>query len=272
MATISAAANPWISIAKPNPEASLRMFCFPYAGGGASIFYRWADYLPKNVEVCLINLPARGLRLSEAPATRLAPLICSLAKSLIPSLDKPFVFFGHSMGALISFELARYLRQLDRPQPRHLFVSGRNAPQLPLTGPPLYALPESDFLEKLRRLNGTPPRVLENSDLMRLLLPSLKADFAICETYVYTREPPLNCSISAFGGMQDFSVTGETLAAWREQTTASFSCQMFAGDHFFLKQERAELLQKVSRQIAEQPWTMAQQSSVVSSVEWSELS
>jgi medium-chain acyl-[acyl-carrier-protein] hydrolase len=177
MVITSAAANPWISVSKPNPQASLRMFCFPYAGGGASIFYKWADYLPKNVEVCPISLPGRGLRLAETPATRMSPLICSLAESLIPSLDKPFVFFGHSMGALISFELARYLRSRDRPEPSHLFVSGRNAPQLPLTDPPLYTLPESDFLEGLRSLNGTPQRVLENTDLMRLLLPCLQADF-----------------------------------------------------------------------------------------------
>ena len=161
-------------------------------------------------------------------------LVQTIAPFLLPYLDKPFAFFGHSMGALVSFELARLLHKEYKCSPSHLFVSGRRAPQVPDPDPPIHTLPNSEFLQELRRLNGTPEAVLQNDELMQLLLPTLRADFAVLETYVYTPQPLLDYPITAFGGLQDPEVCCEVLEAWRDQTRAAFSLHKFPGDHFFL--------------------------------------
>src|SRR5215213_1931004 len=118
-------ATPWFMSQRPNPRARLRLFCFPYAGGGAAIYRLWPQNLPSEVEVCGAHLPGRGTRLREQPFTGLDALVDAAAEAIAPSLDKPFALFGHSMGAMISFELARRLCDQGRPQPTHLFVSGR---------------------------------------------------------------------------------------------------------------------------------------------------
>lgn len=239
----------WVMCPKPNPQANLRLFCFPYAGGGALSFRTWPNGLPTTIEVCAVELPGRGTRMKLAPFTRHAPLVEALAQALLPSLNKPFALFGHSMGGLVSFELARLLRRKYDLLPVHLFVSGRRAPQVPDLDPPIHALPEPAFLDELRRYNGTPEAVLENKELMQLLLPILRADFAVLETYVYTTEPPLGCPITAFGGLQDCKVSCDHLEAWRNQTSASFSLQMLPGDHFFLNSAQALLLQSLTQHL-----------------------
>lgn len=241
--------NSWVKFPKPNPQAKLRLFCFPYAGGGALSFRAWQDSLPHTVEVCPIELPGRGTRLLEPPFTRLEPLTQEIAHALLPHLDKPFAFFGHSMGGLVSFELARLLCREYGSSPVHLFVSCRRAPQVPDPNPPIHTLPEPEFLEELRRLNGTPEAVLENTELMQLLLPILRADFEVIETYVYAPEPPLECGITAFGGLQDRKVSYDDLEVWREQTSDSFSVQMLPGDHFFINSSQPLLLQALSRKL-----------------------
>ena len=239
--------NLWITCLKPNPQANLRLFCFPYAGGSTTSFRNWPAQLPSTVEVCCIELPGRGRRLNEAPFTQLAPLVEQISESLLPYLDKPFAFFGHSMGGLTSFEVARSLRQGGIRTPDHLFISGRRAPQIPNSEPPIHTLPEAEFIKKLRRLNGTPEAVLANQELMQLLLPALKADFAVLETYTYRPEASLTCPIMVFGGSQDPDVSCEMLEAWREQTRAAFSLQMFLGDHFFIHTAQSRLLQSLSQ-------------------------
>jgi len=241
--------NPWIACPRPNPQARLRLFCFPYSGAGASIFYPWLDYLPTAIEVCPVQLPGRETRLSEPLFTRMGPLVRAAAQALLPYLDKPFAFFGHSLGALVSFELARYLRREHGLSPVHLFVSGHNAPQLPDRDPPIHDLPEPEFLEELRRLNGTPEEVLQHPELRELIFPILRADFEVCDTYVYEPDDPLNCPISAFGGLRDEHLSREGLEAWREQTIASFSLRMFPGDHFYLNTDRPLLLRALAREL-----------------------
>jgi medium-chain acyl-[acyl-carrier-protein] hydrolase len=228
--------DPWISFSKPGREARLRLFCFPYAGAGAFIFRTWPDDLPGDVEVCPVQLPGRGTRLMEPPFTQLLPLVEALAHALAPFLDKPFAFFGHSLGALVSFELARCIRREWGVHPARLLVSASRAPQIPHRGQPIHTLPEKEFLAELGRLNGTPSELLEHKELMEIMLPLLRADFAVYETYMYAPEPPLNCPISVFGGIQDHRVKNSDLEAWRAQTTGSFSLRMFPGDHFVLKQ------------------------------------
>jgi medium-chain acyl-[acyl-carrier-protein] hydrolase len=228
----------------------LRLFCFPYAGGGASVFRTWAQQAPAGIEVCPVQLPGRENYLQEPPYTRLKPLVQALVPVIVPYLDRPFAFFGHSMGALISFELACRLRQQFDLKPVHLFVSGYRAPQLPRPNCSIHNLPESEFIEELRRLDGSPEDVLQNVELMELLLPVLRADFELCETYTYSQAGPLDCPLTAFGGWQDIIVGYEDLAAWREQTQASFRLQMYPGNHFFLNNTHLPLLRAVSQELA----------------------
>jgi medium-chain acyl-[acyl-carrier-protein] hydrolase len=241
--------NAWVSSPRPNPQANLRLFCFPYSGAGASIFYPWQNVLPPAIEVCPVQLPGRETRLAEPPFTRLPPLVGELAPALLPLLDKPFAFFGHSMGTLVSFELARCLRQHYGLSPVHLMVSGHNAPQTPDDEPPIHDLPEHEFTQKVRELNGIPEDVLANAELWQLLLPILRADFTVCETYAYQPGRPLQCSITVLGGLQDESLTRQGLQAWREHTTAAFSVRMFPGDHFYLNTARSLLIETIAREL-----------------------
>ncbi|OUL18949.1 putative thioesterase [Nostoc sp. T09] len=237
--------NSWIISPKPNPQADLRLFCFPYAGGSSLIFRSWPDSLPTSVEVCTVELPGRGRQMKLQPYNKIEPLVDAIASVIHPYLDIPFAFFGHSMGGLVSFELARLLRKKYGTLPVHLFISGRRAPQIPDLEPPIHNLPELAFIEELRQLKGTPPAVLENAELMQLFLPILRADFAVLETYIYTSEPPLECPITVFGGLQDSEVGCDELQAWQEQTKADFNLHMFPGDHFFLHSSQSILLEKL---------------------------
>lgn len=242
-------ASPWLVFPRENRAARLRLFCFPYAGGTALTYRHWPGALPAGVEVCAVQLPGRGNRFHEPPYGDLRRLVEAAAPALAPFLDGPFAFFGHSMGALIAFELARHLRREFGLQPAHLFVSGRRAPQLDRDETVTYNLPEAGFIDSLRDLNGTPPEVLEHRELMQLMVPLLRADFAVCQTYSYTPEPPLGCPLTAFGGLSDREVSREQLGAWREQTSAAFAMRLLPGDHFFLNSAQATLLDLLSHEL-----------------------
>lgn len=161
----------------------------------------------------------------------------ALSGALGPWMDKPFAFFGHSMGALIGFEFARHLRRHGRELPLHLFVSGFRAPQLRDPGPPMHDLPDAELIERLRGLKGTPEESLRDPELMGLFLPTVRADLKFCETYVYQDEPPLDCPISAYGGASDDRVSERELSAWAAQTSRAFSLRIFAGGHFYIEND-----------------------------------
>lgn len=241
----------WLLPAPPNPRARLRLFCFPYAGGGAHIYRSWQAQLPSTVELCAVQLPGHGHRIRETAFNRMDSLVEAAAVSLLPHCDKPFAFFGHSMGALISFELARMFRKKYGVQPLHLFVSGHRAPQIKDPNESVHNLPDKELVEKLNGLNGTPREVLEHPELMQVVLPILRADFAICETYQYTNEPPLTSPIFAFGGTEDEEAGPEQLEGWRAQTVDNFSLQMVPGDHFFLHTAQTRLLAIMSPRLTE---------------------
>ena len=236
------APSPWLMNFKPRAQAKLRLFCFPYAGGTATIFRAWPDSLPPTIEVCPVHLPGRGKRLREPPFTHYQSLVQAIAEGLHPYLDQPFALFGHSLGAMLSFELARHLRRMRLPQPQHLFVSGRRAPQVVNSEPPTHDLPEAQFVAALRKLNGTPAEALEHPELMQLMLPLLRADFEVCDTYTYVSEEPLAIPITAYGGLFDTGVLREQVEGWRQQTTASFTLRMLPGDHFFINTSQTTLL------------------------------
>jgi len=244
----STAAN-WFISQKPNPKAQLRLFCFPYAGGGTSVFRGWADRLPPEIEIRVAQLPGRETRLSDAPFTSLPPLVAAITEAFAFASDKPFATFGHSMGAIISFELVRQLRGDYGLEPQQMIVSGCRAPQRNLTTKTIYDLPEPEFIKELTALNGMLQDVVEHPELMQLLIPTLRADFEAIQTYAYSPEPPLDCPLTAFGGLQDPEVTQEDLEAWGAQTRGDFKVRMFPGDHFFLHSSQAEFFQALSQEL-----------------------
>lgn len=243
--------NAWVTIHRKNPQARMRLFIFPYAGGAASAFRTWPDHLSPDLEVCPVQLPGREKRIREPLFSNLLGLVKTLVPVLRPSMDIPFAFFGHSMGALIGFELARELRRQGLAGPAYLFVSGRGAPQIPDPEPPLHQLPDGEFIDGLRRYNGTPDAVLQHKELMEILLPILRADFTMSETYTYIPEPPLDCPIMAFGGLEEKLLQRDHVTAWEHQTTRTFHLHMFPGSHFFIHDYRDDLLQKLSRAVHE---------------------
>lgn len=247
--TASREASLWFPHARSDSQARLRLFCFPYAGGGAPIFRTWQTTLPSQIEVCPAHLPGRGQRLKESGYTNLLVLAKAIAEMIRPFLDKPFAFFGHSMGAMIAFELARELRRTGQPQPVYLFASGRPAPQLPRDKELIYNLPEAEFIKGVGEINGTPKEVLEHPELMALMMPLLRADFEMVETYTYVPEAPLDCPITVLGGLQDTDVPRERLEGWREQTTAAFALRILPGDHFFVNTAQSTICHVVAREL-----------------------
>lgn len=236
-----------------NRQRTRRLICFPYAGGAAAIYQDWSNKLPSSIEVHSVQLPGHGNRLSEPLFKRIEPLVESMAEDLMPYLEGSFAFFGHSMGAIISFELAHLLSREHKPGPAHLFLSGRPSPHLTKEEPPTYDLPDPEFIEELRRMQGTPNGVLEHPELMEVLSPILRADIEICETYEYEPRPPLDCPITAFGGLQDEEVSREQLEGWRDYTTSSFTVRMFPGNHFFLHNSAPVLLRMIAQDLRKVP-------------------
>ena len=232
----------------PQPDVRLRIFCLPYAGGGASIYRPWVRQLPREVQVCPIQLPGREERLSETLFTRVPPLVSALAEALTPHMDHPYVLFGHSLGALLAFELARELRRRELPAPRHLYVSAARAPHLPPREQAVHALPEPEFLAELcRRYGSMPAAVLQSAELMAMLLPILRADMALLETYQHQSEPPLPCPIGALTGLEDPHVRREEVAAWREHTSGGFTLQLLPGGHLYLKDDPTAVPRALAR-------------------------
>jgi medium-chain acyl-[acyl-carrier-protein] hydrolase len=241
-------------IAAPRPGAPVRLVCFPHAGGTAAAYLSWSRALEHApIEVVAAELPGRSSRSGEPPCTDLDRIAGGFADLVAPFGDRPFALFGHSLGAIVAFEVARRLRDRGRPAPAHLFVSGAFAPQLASAGAPLRFI-EGDtvFLEAVAaKYGGVPKIVLEQAELRASLVPALRADLSLTETYAYRAAPPLDCPIAAYAGASDPIVPADGLAAWREQTAAGFSYRLFDGHHFYLNRARESLLADLTGKLAD---------------------
>ena len=243
------APSPWTRVVRPRPAARLRLICLPWAGGGASGYRDWPSHLPDDVEVVAVQLPGREARFAEPPVSSMEPLVARLAAGVLGQLDRPFALFGHSMGALIAFELARRLRSMGR-DPVRLLVAGSRAPHLPSRrARDRHTLPDQEFVSTVRELGGMPPEVLGSPDLLDLVLPALRADFALVETHTHGAGPVLHCPISAFGGVEDDDVGRDDLAAWSRHTTGPFRSHLLPGGHFFVHSSRESLLRIVATEV-----------------------
>ena len=229
--------------------AMMRLHCFPYAGAGCAMFSHWSSYLPTQIEVRPARLPGREGLLAAQPEANLVRLSESLFASMETSGVQQIALFGHSMGALLAFEVARRMREAGL-QPTYLFVSACRAAQLPTSGQPLHGLSDREFLMELERRYG---RVAgpsaDNEELVQLMLPTLRADLTSVESYQYVKQAPLNCPIMAMGGNEDGWMSAAELNAWRAQTTGPFSLRMFSGGHFFLRDQTEQVVQTMGRKL-----------------------
>jgi medium-chain acyl-[acyl-carrier-protein] hydrolase len=243
-------ADLWIERARVTDIPRFRLFCFPYAGGGAGVYRGWAQELRLNVEVCAIRLPGRERRYAEAPLRRAEQVVEALAPILGDLVDLPFAMFGHSMGAVLAYEIVRALRTNSAVEPRALFVSAHPAPQSRLRHRDWHALPRDELIAELKALDGTPAEVFDNEDLVDLMLPMLRGDLELVETYRGTATPPLSCPVIAMGGSEDRDVPPDDLAGWAAVTRGPFKSVRFAGGHFFISRERAALMQALRHELA----------------------
>jgi surfactin synthase thioesterase subunit len=230
---------------RPAPATRLRLFCFPYAGGGASVYRPWLEHLPSSIELCAVQPPGREGRIVETPLGTVAEIVAATLPAIADLLDRPFALFGHSLGAATAYETARALAARGK-QPVLLMVSGRQAPQLPPKRAPISHLPETEFLDAVFELAGTPQEVLADKDLVDLLMPALRADFGAAERYRPAPGARLQCPMLALAGSDDDWVDEAGLAAWAETTDGSFDRRMLPGDHFYLNRHRDLLVATIA--------------------------
>ncbi|MFI6207968.1 thioesterase II family protein [Streptomyces sp. NPDC051041] len=223
--------TPWLPFGAAE-QADVRLLCLPHSGAGASAYRAWGDGLPDWIGLCPVQPPGRETRRQETPLSEVGPLVSALAEDVAAVVEGPYAVMGHSTGAISAFELCRQLRRIGAPDPAHLFVAGRRAPQVAERSSGLADLTTEQLADVLRQHGGTPDWVLNDPGMLRMLHPLLCADFAVSEAYRYTPEPPLSIPITAFAATDDPRATVAHLAAWHEQTTEQFTLHWLQGDHF----------------------------------------
>jgi medium-chain acyl-[acyl-carrier-protein] hydrolase len=245
--------TPWLirQSATPQPGGPhrIRLFCFSYAGGSAASYAPWQALFGPEVEVCGIQLPGRGARMVEAPYTDLSLMVKDLAALIVAQKSMPFAFFGHSLGGLVAFELARYCQLHHLPMPLQLFASGCSAPQFRNPSKNLHLLSDDDLIGTLKDYNGTPPEILAHRELMELVLPVIRADFGLAETYQYRPGALLNIPVTVLAGKRDERNAAEQVEGWAKETSAPCQVNWFEGDHFFINGERAEVVALVAKEL-----------------------
>jgi surfactin synthase thioesterase subunit len=234
--------SPWLVRRAVGPD-SVRLYAFPHSGGSTGEYVRWADQLA-GVEVCVVQLPGRGTRQDEAPYTRMPDLV----RDLVAAVDfrPPFVLFGHSVGALVAYEVAQELRERRLPGPLRVFASAYNAPDVPRTGPPLHRLPDDELRSHLLSGHGDlPAELLADEEYMRGMLASFRADIEVAESYAHRRTHPLDRPVTVVAGLDDEGSVADLLA-WRRHTNARFDVHLLPGGHFYLRAERDAVLALVA--------------------------
>ncbi len=230
----------------------LRLFCAPHAGGGAALFRVWPRELPPSIEVCPLRLPGREMRLRESSITDFTVMVTALDEALSPYVDEPYALFGHSMGASLMYELAARFVATGRRAPAHLFVSGRQAPHV--AGDPAQcsgnAPSDAELLRHMVAPGTGAPVALDDPELAALVLPALRADFALCRSYAPVRRPPLPVPLTVLGGAQDVGLGPAQLEPWAQHTTRAFSLRFFPGGHFFVTSAGAQVRRCVAERLA----------------------
>lgn len=237
----------------PDSEAKIRLFCFPFAGGGAQYYYPWKRLIGSDVDLCPVLLPGRERLIRSRAYCDMNELVPDLIERLSPAMEIPFAFFGHSMGALIGYNVAKQLREYDLPQPLHFFISAMYAPKHLPTSPVIHNLPEEEFISALKTFDGTPENVLNSAELMQAMLPYLRADFQMIETYRYISPgklpsgEKLSIPFSLYGGAED-TITKRDLSLWKAETCSSCQLKIFPGGHFYIS-DPVNMLKYINREM-----------------------
>jgi medium-chain acyl-[acyl-carrier-protein] hydrolase len=236
--------TPWL-VRRPDATRPIRLYCFSYAGGSATAYLQWQTDLEPYVDVCGVQLPGRGSRMGEACLTSLPEIVEQVAQELMWQDDGTFALFGHSLGALLAFEVTRLCASRGMRLPSHLFVSGCDAPRYRQLDEPLHELPDPELIDKLADYGGTPPEILANAELLQLTLPVLRADFALAYRYEYIAQLPLSIPLTVFAGLQDPHTERELVEKWAEETTATTRTHWLDGHHFFINTHRNAVIERV---------------------------
>jgi surfactin synthase thioesterase subunit len=229
------------------PMASMSLLCIPFAGGGAGAFRTWAPRLPAFVELYAVQLPGREDSLNAAPLLEWRPMQIALIGEFARLPPRPTAIFGHSLGAVMALELARWMHAAQPGRLRHLFVAGRPWPgQSTDERSDLLALDDDAFLDALDRQYGSLSSSLAHPEIRELALPTLRADIRLLDSFRYETAQPLDCPLTVYGGTADPATDAENLDAWRCETTGPFRVRMFGGAHFFLETQRDELIADIA--------------------------
>lgn len=244
--TSNAATDRWFPLWTPSPAAAMRLVCLPYAGGNASAYRGWSRSLPASIELCAAQPPGREARNAEAGFVRHADYVASFVEAVRGLLDLPLALFGHSMGALMAFEVARSMRAQSLRRPSYLFVSGMRAPHLPRVRRAVHNLPETDLVDYLRKLGGVPEPLLEDGEMRRRILPAVRNDFELMDFYLHTPEAPLDVPIRAYAGERDMLIDDAGLDSWRAHTSDFQGARTFSGGHMYLATSSKSLLRDIA--------------------------
>ncbi|MGK5531870.1 thioesterase II family protein [Streptomyces sp. URMC 129] len=242
----------WIRRYDPRDAAALRLVCLPHAGGSASYFLPVARGMPAAVDVLAVQYPGRQDRLREPAAGTIPELADAVFGALLPWADRPLAFFGHSMGAAVAFEVARRFEREKGLVAAALFVSGRRAPSTRRVEA-VHLRDDDGLLADVTALSGTDAAVLADEEILRMVLPAIRADYRAIETYVPEPGPPLRCAVHALVGDADPKATVEEVRAWREATEGSFALKVYPGGHFYLTGHQADVLGVIAGALLAQP-------------------
>lgn len=243
--------SPLIYIPTVKPAATLRLICFSYAGGGADTYLGWQNLLHPSVELAVVQLPGRGMRLFERPYETMEGMVQDLLVVLNQLTPKPCIFFGHSMGACVAYELILLLNKYHYELPVLMVASGRLSPRVMNIEARMHHLPEKEFIQKMASLNGTPQEVLNDAELLKLFLPALRADFKIIETYCNSNQSLMPTAVCVLAGTEDdISVDVNSLSGWFDLFERNAGMHRIIGGHFFVRHNVPGVLKVVNSLIA----------------------
>lgn len=247
--------SPWLTYFTPRPHAKVRLFCIPHGGGGAQNFKDWAESLPEFIEVVALSFPGRGSRHAEPAIHSMGELVNEIVNAITPFLDKPYAFFGHSVGALVAYEVVCRIEQANQTEgttlklPMRLITSAHEVPAESHADTPMYQLSDAELLTKIGELGLVPDEALQNKELVDFILPPLRADFEVSETYQWQKVEPLTVPITATLGDQDTLLTEQDMQGWRAYTCRDFAFKCYEGDHFYTVSKMSELLADITREL-----------------------